>query len=101
MTAAAEAEIDASAVWWAERRSLDQALRWLREIKDRMISLAENPERCALARESSRFPFEIRELHFGAGSHPTHRASFRITGHVVEVLMVRHVAQDEVQPGDW
>jgi plasmid stabilization system protein ParE len=77
------------------------ALRWLREINAHIFSLAENPERCPLAHESARFAYEIRELHLGIGSQPTHRALFRIIGNGVEVLMVRHVAQDEIQPIDW
>ena len=100
LTAVAEYQIESAAEWWAQHRSLEQALHWLRKINERIFSLADNPGRCALSQESARFTYEVRELLFGTGSQPTHRVLFRIIGDVVEVLMVRHVARDDLQSRD-
>jgi hypothetical protein len=56
--------------------------------------------RCPLAAEDGQFPLELRELRYGAGRRPTHRAIFSIKDDLVLVLAVRHLAQDRVQPHD-
>ena len=55
----------------------EQAARWYAGFSDALASLRENPERCPLAPENGRFPYEIHELHYGLGSRPTHRAACR------------------------
>ena len=100
ITDAASAEVNEAAAWWAEHRSLEQALRWLREIHEHIGTLGDGPERRSLARESSRFAFEVRESRFGVGRRVTHRVLFRIAGDVVEVLAVRHVAQRPLRRGE-
>ena len=92
----AERELESSADWWASHRSLEQARRWYASFSDVIASLAENPERYPLARENDSFPFEIRELHFGLGAHPTHRAVFTIRPDMVLVVSIRHVAQADL-----
>lgn len=88
------------AVWWSENRSLDQALRWLAGFERALASLANNPQRCALARESEDFDFAVRELRYGLKNRPTHRAIFEVRGAEVLVYAVRHLSQRDVTPED-
>ena len=94
----AEWDIESAAKWWTLNRSPREAVRWYDAIIDSIGSLAENPDRFSLARENERFPFEMRALHFGLRSHPTHRVLFTIQDDSVLVLAVRHVAQKDVEP---
>ena len=96
----AKAELHGNARWWAEHRSQQQAQRWHDGFIDALESLAENPERCPLARENDRFPYELRELHYGLGSRPTHRAVFTIRPDMVLVLSIRHAAQADLAEDD-
>jgi len=94
-------DIDRNARWWATHRSDDQAIRWYEGILEAIYSLDENPQRWPVARENENFPYELRELHYGSGPRPTHRALFTIRDdRSVAVLSVRHVAQQEVTPDD-
>jgi hypothetical protein len=58
--------------------------------------LEQNPDRCALAPENDRFPYEIRQLNFGIGRKPTHRLVFTIRPKEVVILRVRHLAQQDI-----
>jgi plasmid stabilization system protein ParE len=91
----AEDQLVASARWWAEHRSAEQAERWYVGFLETIETLADNPERCPLARENAAFPYELRELHYGLGSRPTHRALFTIRPEAVVVVSVRHAAQQD------
>lgn len=95
-SARADKEIEAAGQWWAQHRSAEQATRWVRGILKAIEGLANNAERHALALESNRFPFEVRQLLFGLGRQPTHRVLFTIRPECVYVLTVLHVAQDAV-----
>ena len=64
------------------------------------IRLAEHPEHCPLARENGQFPGELRELHYGVGSRPTHRAVFAIRPDIILVYTIRHAAQDDWRPDE-
>jgi plasmid stabilization system protein ParE len=88
------------ALWWSEHRSAEQAYRWLEGFEQALASLAENPERCTVARESDAFDVVIRELHFGLRNKATHRAVFEIRGDEVIVHCVRHVAQRDLTGND-
>ena len=96
----AERELEEAARWWAEHRSVEQAERWYRGFLDAIRSLADSPARYPLAREDRLFPAEIRELHFGLGRRPTHRAVFTLLTDVVLVLTVRHVGQADLTADD-
>jgi plasmid stabilization system protein ParE len=98
LTNKAQAEIDQSHDWWAQNRSPEQANRWYVGFFQAMISLERNPARCPLAPESDHFPFELRELTYGLGAKPTHRAVFTIRDKLVLVLRIRHLAQRPIQP---
>ena len=93
--------LEASAVWWADHRSSDEALRWYDGFIAKLESLDHMPESHPLARENPRVAFELRELHYGLGSRTTHRALFQIIGTTIEVLSVRHVAQADITPDDF
>ena len=84
--------------WWAEHRSAEQAAQWYTEFLKAAASLSENPERCSLAVEDDRFPYEIRQLNFGIGRKTTHRIVYAIRPRDVVVLHVRHLAQDAIEP---
>ena len=74
--------------------------RWHDGVLQRINSLATNPERCGLAHETNDFDFEIREHLYGVGRKKTHRILFQITEETVEVLAVRHVAQQDFSSDD-
>jgi plasmid stabilization system protein ParE len=86
--------------WWSENRSAKQAIDWLEGFEQALASLAENADRCAVARESVAFDFAIRELHYGLRSKPTHRAVFEIRGEEVIIYSVRHLAQRDLTSDD-
>ena len=88
------------ALWWSENRSAEQAFRWLEGFERALNSLANDPERCSIARENDAFDIVIRELHYGLGSKATHRAVFEIRNDEVIVHSVRHLAQRDLTPDD-
>lgn len=99
-TQRAEQELEQAADWWAEHRSGVQAARWYEGFSDAIAALAENPLRCPLAPENGLFPYEVRELHYGLGPRPSHRAVFTIRPDLVLVLTIRHGAQADLNAGD-
>ena len=42
-------QLEGACRWWAENRSVEQAGRWYDGFCDALLSLCENPGRCALA----------------------------------------------------
>lgn len=90
-----------SALWWAEHRSAEQAVRWLEGFEAALRLLDHNPERWPLASESDAVPFEIREMTYGLGRRRTHRAVFEIRQQEVIVYAIRHLAQDSLTPDDF
>jgi plasmid stabilization system protein ParE len=101
LTSLAQTELVNAAVWWAEHRSPDQAIRWLDGFEEALNSLAQQPDKHSLARENNQFAFPLYQLHYGVARKPTHRAVFRITGDTVEILTIRHLAQRDLRPGDF
>ena len=67
-----------------------------------MAALAEHPERFAVAREDSFYdlPFTVRQLLYGIGRKPTHRAVLEVHGDTVYVLAVRHLVQNDLSPDE-
>ena len=98
ITDRAHAEFDGAYAWWAANRSPEQAAKWYNGFSAAIRELARNPDRWPLAREKEQFPFEIRELHYGLGGRPTHRAIFTIRPEMVLVLSIRHMAQADLSP---
>ena len=89
----AERQLDEAFTWWAKRRSAEQAARWYRGFLGSLLDLEQNAASYPLAPENHRFPFEVRQMLFGLGSRPTHRALFTIRPNVVLVFSIRHLAQ--------
>ena len=86
--------------WWAENRSAEQAEQWNEGFLSALESLDHHPERCPFAPERASFPYEVRELYYGLGDRPTHRALFTIRPEMVYVLTIRHLSQKPVTPDD-
>lgn len=100
LTDRAHAQMEAAYSWWAENRSAAQAAHWYNTLAEAIISLEQNPERCPLALENDLVPFELRDLLFGVGKRPTHRAVFTIRPNLVLILAIRHLAQESLSPED-
>lgn len=96
-TSQAYADLDAATAWIA-KESPSKASRWYFGFKKAILSLAENPERCRKAVESSLFPFEVREFLYGR--QRSYRAIFTIRDDEVVILAIRHTARDYLQPDD-
>lgn len=95
-----EAELEAGFCWWAKHRSLQQAARWYNAFRDALETMSENGVQFPLAAESDMFPFEVRQMNFGLGSKPTHRALFVIRPGMIYVIAIRHLAQGPICPDD-
>jgi plasmid stabilization system protein ParE len=100
LTAKAERQFKDAARWWSAHRSREQAGRWYDGFLAAIQSLSLNPERCPLARENASVPIEIRELNYGLGRRPTHRAIFAIRPGRVVVYSIRHQAQEDLTADD-
>lgn len=87
----AQAEGDASAIldWLLSQGAGETGIRWFLALEDEVASLATFPERCPLAPESARFPFEVRHLLYGRKPH-IYRILYTIEGETVRVLHIRH-----------
>jgi plasmid stabilization system protein ParE len=98
ITSKAKLQLMTCATWWAEHRDVEQAARWLNGLERAIAGLSENPERYGLARENNLYdlPYPVRQLNYGIGSKPTHRAVFEVRGDTVFVVAIRHLAQDDL-----
>lgn len=94
VTQQADREINHIADWYAIHDA-EIGGKWLAGVYEAITSLAEDPQRFALAHEADDVVFEIRELLYGVGRRKTHRILFRIKENIVEILAVRHAAQDD------
>lgn len=88
-TPAAEREAQAILEWLLERQAGETGLRWFLNLERAIQSLSQFPERCSLAPENSRFPFEVRQLLYGRRPH-VYRVLFSIEQDVVYILHIRH-----------
>jgi plasmid stabilization system protein ParE len=98
VTSRAKRQLAESALWWAENRDSTQALRWLDGFEAAISSLADNPERHGVARENDLYelPYVVRQLVYGVGKRPTHRAVFEVRSNIVYVVAIRHLAQADL-----
>jgi plasmid stabilization system protein ParE len=79
-----EADVD-----YIAKDSIHAAMRWYGEVVEKIQSLEAFPTRCPIAEESRFFDFEVRRLLIGS-----YRVLFRIVGNTVQVLHVRHGAEE-------
>jgi plasmid stabilization system protein ParE len=100
VTEKAQQDLESACAWWAQNRSHEQAQRWYAGFAAAIRSLAQEPERHPRAQESESSALELRQLHYGLGRRRTHRAVFVVRENMVVVLRVRHLAQDQIAPGD-
>jgi plasmid stabilization system protein ParE len=82
-----------SAFRWIEQRAPQQAHKWATGLNKAIESLEQQPARCQLAPENNSFPVEIRQLLYGRRSH-RYRILFTIEDDCVNILFIRHYAQD-------
>lgn len=90
----AQAERDAEAIpeWLLTEHTGQSGIDWflgLLGLNDAFESLAEFPERCSIAPQNARFPFEIRQLLYDRKPH-VYRMLFMIEGDTAHVLHIRH-----------
>ena len=64
-TPSAEREAQAILEWLLDQQAGDTGLRWFLNLEQAIQSLSHFPERCSLAPENDRFPFEVRQLLYG------------------------------------
>ncbi len=83
---------------WYATRSETAGRRWYSGISKAIESLRHTPLRCPIARESPKFPVEIREAAYGRRRN--FRIVFAIRGDVVFVVCVRHAARDDLSETD-
>ena len=67
----------------------ETGLRWFQGLHQAIATLADSPQRCALAPENAVFPFEVRHLLYGRKPH-VYRTIFTIEDNTVSVLHIRH-----------
>ena len=67
----------------------ETGLRWFQGLREAVATLADFPQRCALAPENAVFPFEVRHLLYGRKPH-VYRVIFTVEGNTVSVLHIRH-----------
>ncbi len=98
ITSKAKLQLVACARWWSEHRNADQASRWLEGFEEAIDLLGDNPEQHGLARENDLYElsYPVRQLLYGLGKKPTHRAVYEVRGDTVFVVAVRHLAQDDL-----
>lgn len=96
----AHQDLDDGCRWWAKHRSIEQAERWYDGFSTAIKRLSTSAEQHAVADESKDFPFDVRQLNYGLGSRPTHRAFFTIRPDMVLVLRVQHLTQRPLSPDD-
>src|ERR1700692_1850999 len=87
----AQAESDAEAIldWLLSQHAGETGIRWFLALEDAIASLSTFPERCPLAPEDARFPFQVRQLLYGRKPH-VYRILFTLEGETVHVLHIRH-----------
>jgi hypothetical protein len=89
-----------NARYWEEHYSHDEADRWYVEFAKAIEAIPDHPLQHPLAHENDRFPFELRALHFGISSRPTHRALFTIRPDAIVVIAVRGAAEQDATLDD-
>ncbi len=99
ITHKAEADIDATLLWFHSIQASAAGEKWLRKLLECVETLKANPDRCSVSLESTcskeliRDP--IRELLVG-NSRFKHRILFQVTGQTVTILRIWHSSRDKL-----
>jgi len=98
----AESQLLEASLWWSENRSMEQALRWLAGFEEALSLLETDIRKLTIAPKDELLdiPFTIRQLTYGLGNPPTHRAIIELREPVIYIHAIRHLAQDEISLGD-
>ena len=96
-----QAERDAEAIleWLLTQHTGQAGIDWFLQLDDAFQSLSQFPERCSIAPESTRFPFEVRQLLYGTKPH-VYRILFTVEADTVYVLHIRHGRRKPVAPSE-
>jgi plasmid stabilization system protein ParE len=87
-------DIEAAYLYIRERAPFS-ADKWLAGLEKAILSLEQFPSRCGLARESTEFDEEIRQLLYGKRTG-IYRILFVIRNTTIYVLHFRHGARDAI-----
>ena len=87
--ARSERDADRLLGWLRAQRAGETGPRWFLGLEEAINSLAEMPERCPLAPENERVPFEVRQLLYGRKPN-VYQIIFTIDGDTVYILHIRH-----------
>ena len=101
LSSRAELQLYTNAIWWAENRSTEQAVRWLDGFQRELRSLTDDPSQWPPAPESEVLPFAARQMPYGSARRKTHRAIFEVRGDEVIVHAIRHLAQEALSAEDF
>jgi toxin ParE1/3/4 len=69
ITAKAERDAETILEWLLAQHAGQAGIEWFLALDDAFASLAEFPQRCPIAPENTRFPFEVRQLLYGRKPH--------------------------------
>jgi toxin ParE1/3/4 len=97
LTEAAQRDANNILDWLMERHAGGTGYRWFLGMRDAIYSLRTMPTRCAVAPESTEFPFEVRQLLYGRKPH-VYRVLFTIENETVIILHIRRPGQPPVRP---
>jgi plasmid stabilization system protein ParE len=86
--------------WWARNYSPEQAVSWEAVVRQQIDSLITLPERHAFAPETSKFPFDVRQMLVGPGPRPSFRAVYTVRDSTVVVLTIQSGARDDLRLAD-
>jgi plasmid stabilization system protein ParE len=97
--ARARLDLQQRMAWLATNRNAGVAGRWLAKYDAAIAALEEDPNRYPEADEVGDLGFSLREFVFKQGK-AGYRILFTINGDTVNVLRVRHAAQDRLTDAD-
>jgi plasmid stabilization system protein ParE len=99
ITSQAQVEVLGTFVWKSENQSVAAATAWYNDLMTQVYTLADMPERCALAPESDHFEDEIRQLLVNK-RRQIYRVLFTIRRDTVYILHILNSAMDTLRPGE-
>ncbi len=94
----AQADIAAATAWLTQSNPA-AAARWRTGLFRIVENLETDPNRYPAAEESVDLGLDLRELLYGRRRN-VYRILFTIAGQTVNILRIRHAAQDRLAPGD-